>query len=242
MAQITTRIGARQYIRRVLGEPVICLEMTDEQLDQIIEDTLMELYRYLFGEATIKDYIAVHLQGGQDTYIMPDEVMHVGKIFMDSALGNINMLFTPAHTVMYNDLLKMSKDITGRAYSLTNWYVNMSTIDNMQFLFEKHTSVIWSEWEHKAKIVPAPETDVIALFSVWKKVPEQALYNNDYFKKLIKAKTMQQWGLHMKKYTTTLPGGGSMNGSEIYSDGVTLEDKVIDQLKREQYMMMFEVA
>jgi hypothetical protein len=243
MVYFTTRLEVRDYVKRVLGEPVICVELEDSQIYQIIDDVLHELYRLLYGEATVKDYMAVHLQAGQDTYKFPSEIANIGRIYMDNNNMNVNMLFTPANNFLYSDLLKMSTNlVSGQAYTLTNWYVNMHTIDSMQFLFEKRYSVLYSEYENKAKILPAPGIDGLALFAVWRKLPEEALYNNDYFRRLVRARSMQQWGLHMKKYSTTLPGGGTMNGSEIYSDGVALEDKIMEQIKKESYFTLMEIA
>jgi hypothetical protein len=40
----------------------------------------------------------------------------------------------------------------------------------------------------------------------------------------------------------TLPGGGTINGSEIYSDGVTDEEKAFEDIKKEAAPAMFFVG
>ena len=67
-------------------------------------------------------------------------------------------------------------------------------------------------------------------------------FNHILFRRLVVARAKKLWGLHLKKYALTLPGGGSINGSEIYSDGVAEEEKAFEAVQKEAAPAMFCVG
>ena len=44
---------------------------------------------------------------------------------------------------------------------------------------------------------------------------------------------MKMWGRILKKYNVTLPGGATINGADIYNDGVAEEEKVMERIYSE---------
>ncbi len=50
MATVTSLSEMRDYVKRELGAPVNCIELTDDQVDQSIENAIAMFTRYMYGE------------------------------------------------------------------------------------------------------------------------------------------------------------------------------------------------
>jgi hypothetical protein len=68
MARITTLAAMRTYIKTMLGDPVITVELANSQLDQIIEDTVQIFQDYHTGEGNYMDYIGFTISDGVSAY------------------------------------------------------------------------------------------------------------------------------------------------------------------------------
>ena len=66
MAVIRTIEQMRDYIKLRLGMPIVNVEVTDTQMDQIIEDSIQDFHRYNYDEATFMDYAIVTFSAGQN--------------------------------------------------------------------------------------------------------------------------------------------------------------------------------
>ena len=53
----------RDYIKRQLGHPVLCVELADEQITELIRDTIDIFQRYMYSEGTYKDYMIIERLG-----------------------------------------------------------------------------------------------------------------------------------------------------------------------------------
>jgi hypothetical protein len=80
------------------------------------------------------------------------------------------------------------------------------------------------------------------LLRVYKKEYAKNLYNHPLVKKLCVARGMQEWGQNLDKYSMSLPGGGTINGSAIIARGEALEEKVMENLKLETEPPVFIVG
>ena len=59
--EIQNMAQMRNYIKMMLGSPVICIEISDEQLNYIIGDAVRYVQRYYYGMGNYRDYLVMEL-------------------------------------------------------------------------------------------------------------------------------------------------------------------------------------
>lgn len=235
-------LGARNYIKKKLGYPVICVEIADEQLDEIINDSIQDAQRYLYGEGLYRDWMILSLTAGTSAYELPCEISDVIDFEYQSYLDGINVLHSPSHMLLYNDWVQQGNypggpgnggGHGGNAPMLMGYDIAMTYYKEVINQFKKVYSVHYHDPSRTLRVVPTPTSDVTGMIRVWKRSDVQYMYDHPIVKKLMVARALMQWGLHLGKYTVTMPGGGTANGDLIYSRGEIQEEKALESLKSE---------
>ena len=246
MAEITNIIGMRDYIKRQLGSPVVCVEIANEQLDDIIGDGVKDMQRYLIGEGSYKDYMKFTLTSGVSAYYISDDLEAVVDFDTIQGFNGVNQLFTIEHNILYNDLVGGNLLGTGPTADagglLSNWNTQMMYLEEIRNEFSIMYSVQYNALSKMLLVVPTPKENAVGLLQVFRRETTEMFFNHILFRRLVVARAKKLWGLHLKKYALTLPGGGSINGSEIYSDGVAEEEKAFEAVQKEAAPAMFWVG
>lgn len=236
---ITTLPLFRDYIKRQLGHPVLCVELADEQLTQIIQDAIDIFQRYMYVEANYKDYLTFTVSAGTSAYTVGDDIQDVIDFELTSGVNGINTLFTQTHNLLHNDWVVNGGYPGGPGgggstnLQLTNYDISMMYLDEIKAKFARKYRVLYKDATNELVLVPTPNEDLTGLLEVYSRHEASDLYNHILVRKLATALARKQWGLHLKKYTLTLPGGGTLNGDSIYNDGLNDEDKVMEQIYKE---------
>ena len=246
MAEITNLLGMRDYIKRQLGYPVICVEIANEQLDDIISDAAKDMHRYLIGEASYKTYMSFQMTSGTSAYSISEDLEAVVDFDTIQGFNGVNQLFTVEHNILYNDLVGGKLLGTGPDAStggiLGNYNTQMMYLEEIRNEFSPRYNVQYNPLSKMMYVTPTPKEDCVGLLEVFKREDSTLLFNHILFRRLVVARAKKLWGLHLKKYALTLPGGGSINGSEIYSDGVADEEKAFEAIQKEAAPPMFFVG
>ena len=84
----------RNRIRRDLGYPYIKVELSDDHLDDAIDDSVYEFKRWSIGNATQEVYFTLLLSSGEYLYDLPTGVVSVVDYEIEGRTTGINTLFT----------------------------------------------------------------------------------------------------------------------------------------------------
>ena len=103
MARIQTLDDFRGYLKLTIGQPVINVEVADEQYNQLIEDAVQDFQRYTYGEAVYRDVLTISLSAGVSAYQLDESIDSILDISLSFDNNGINELFTPQHNLLYND-------------------------------------------------------------------------------------------------------------------------------------------
>lgn len=245
---IDSILETRNYIKRKLGHPVICVEIADEQLNDIICDTIQDADRYLYGEGTYRDYLAFPLTSGVSEYTLDACVSDVIAFDYTSILDGINVLHSPTHMLFYNDWVVNGNypggpGGGGSISSLVGYDIAMTGLKEVQNQLGTSYQADFHEPSRTLKLLPTPqEENMVGLLKVWKKSDVKYMFDHPIVKKLMVARAMKQWGLHLKKYQVQMPGGGATNGDAIYQDGLVEEEKAWERLISEGEFPQFFVG
>jgi hypothetical protein len=243
MSKISTLQQFRSYILTKLGSPVINVEIDQStQLNQVIEDSVQDFCRYNYGDASYLDYYIFSAMSGVSEYSMSSENIE-GVFDMSLSLGidGINTLFSPSNSLLYSDFVRQGSifsDSGGFGASpgliLTTYTTAMEYLEQIRQTFGKMYTVRWLSGREKFLITPTPTDDLIGVIYLYRRETAENLYNHPLLKKLCVARAKIQWGTNLKKYNVELPEGSvTINGSDIYQEGIDQEKEVLDQIKSE---------
>lgn len=224
-----TLITLKQYIRRALGAPLINVEIHDDQMNDRINDAF-ELFVERHYDGIIETAILITVEPGKQDYTIPNHITAVTGVYTGSfnmAENNATLLpIVPDVFGYYNEIDMVSMDL---------FRMQIATAENaykeeIQFDFNGTIHTI-----HFFKKFLARQTIALRAYRTESDALQiDKLYDNRWFKQYCIALCKIQWGQNLKKYNgVPLPGGGTLNGDTIYSDGVSERDNLVQQLNEE---------
>lgn len=224
---MSTQENLRQYILRQLGYPMHTIEITEEQLDDVIQNAF-DRFNERHYNAVIQKVYKLDLIDEQNTYLLPSNIRYVTEIIPATnilcQLDSSEKLLIPLHA-SYNDYLWQFADITSIiTYRMTRQtYENEISFKSVKYDFNYPT--------HKLVIVgdiaqlKTNMNNESSIFLLVQETGEEAgeFFNDRWFRNYASALAKRQWGMNLQKYSEIpLPGGSTLNA-----------DKIIDQADRE---------
>jgi hypothetical protein len=253
MAVISTREQLVDYCLRRLGEPVIEVNVDEDQIEDRIDDAL-QVYREFHSDATQRNYYEHQLTDTDiaNRYItIPPRIIYVTKMFSatSSFIGSTNM-FSFNYQFAMSDFHTLTQGGGGLAYydqmrsymELIDMKINGLPIINFTRRLDKLW--IWSDIEDgglKAgdyvcvecyEVVPTPEEIENAPRDSGVLPDVSTVYDDMFMKDYTTALLKLQWGTNLSKFEgMQLPGGVMINGRQLIEDAreelATLRERMI---------------
>lgn len=252
MGQITDEASFIEYLKTMMGSPVVNVEVADVQFSQCIYDSVQAFQRYNYGEGNVKDALMLTLSAGVSAYKLPDEIDSVIDLQLSNNLGNINTLFSPQHTLLYNDWINGNDGLGGSsqgaaglggAMTVGNYYIQMMYLKEIEDIFCRKYVCDLNPNNHMLTIKPTPNLDTLGVVFVYKKEDALNLYNNVLVKKLALAKARQVHGWALSKYGLSIPGSGNIAGGEsLINRGKEEEKEALEDMRLESESGWFFVG
>jgi hypothetical protein len=243
MSNVSSRIELIEYCYRALGAPLVEINITDEQADDIIDSCLSFFQEYYFDGIT-KEYVkhrVRELDIERGWIELPDHIFGVNRIFpMGGNVGQSN-IFDMQYQLRMNDL----RDLTST--SMVYYSQVMSHIALLDILLNTQKSFRWNKltnklfidqnWAQKAVIDSWILIDCYAALD-----PDESpkFWDDRYLKKYATAKMKKQWGQNIKKFNgITLPGGITLDGQSMYEEGKQEAEDIEEELMNKQAPLEF---
>lgn len=231
----------RNYIKLQLGSPTICVELSDDQLNAIIADSVQWIWKYYYNHGAYRDYLMMELKPGKTHYKICQDLESVVDFNTSNWLGSINELFTVPHTMLYDQVMTMGNCWQGTCWGnspsfgdmMGNWNASLCWLEEVKNTFGESYQVRWNGKEHELSVWPAPRKPTRGLMEVYKRQKVEHVFNDVLFKKLAVARAGMLWASGLKKYTMTLAGGGQINSDSLYSQYKDEYDWVIQRIDDE---------
>lgn len=223
MAQPTTREEFKNWVLRKLGAPVIDINVSDEQVEDRIDEAVDFWRDYHYNGSQL---IYLKHQITQDDvnngYIeLPAGLLGISGIFnMQSSISSGSGIFN----VQYQFVLNNLEDITG--YNITNYYMAMAHLEFLQEMlvgkpmirYNKHVNRLYLDVD-KGVLVPG-EYIIIEAYDVIDPASYSDVWSDRWLQNYASALIKEQWGSNLTKFTgMQLVGGVSFNGEQILADG-----------------------
>lgn len=242
----------RNYIKMMLGSPVICIEISDEQLNYIIADMIRYVQRYYARQGNYRDYLVMELQPGRTHYKICQELEEVVDFQTANWIGDINELFTLPHNALYDSVMSMntSSIFRGACYGnsagfgdvLGNWNAALMWLEQAKLDFGEAYQVRYNDKEKELSIWPTPRHPVRGIMEVYKRQRSVKIFNDIMFRKLVVARAGMIWCNALRKYSITIAGGGQLNADSLYSSYKEEYDYCLENIRLESPNSDFWIA
>ena len=237
---ITSKAEFKEYCLRALGKGATTIAVTDEQVDDRIEDAV-QMWMQRHVDSTTETYVKHQLtQADLDNgYItLPDSISRVISVVDMMAAGSSNSIFGLQYQMYMRDIFSM--------YELNNMGGVQQYVQSMQYI-----SMIRDMLNnvpnmpvsvHEKKLFINSDTHLfskdkyLVLHVHLETDPELIVeaYNDIWLKRYATALIKKQWGENLSKYNgVAMLGGVTFNGPDIRADAVTEIDKLEEQLRND---------
>ncbi len=249
MASPSSKAELITYCKRQLGEPVLQVNIDDEQVNNVIDDTYQFFQENCYNgmercylthsltEADItrfKDTVSTTTNGSDwneaTNYIpIPPHVTGITKVFGLVSNSIRSNLFGVEYQLYLNDLYAFgSLDIVN--YFMTKQY--LETLDMVinngsfqQFRFTARRDRLYLDVD--ADFLATDKYLLIEAHRMLDPTDATEMNNDVFVKKYATSLMKKQWGQNLIKYNNVqLPGGVTLNGREIYTDALAEIEKL----------------
>lgn len=238
--RIKTRIDFGKYCLRKLGDPVVMVNVSPEQIDDAIDDALDMFWEY-HADGSVQMFFKHEItQADLDAGVIeiPENTLAVIRVLSlgggsgSSGIANFDNLQYYAY---FSDLISKIPGGGMSSYVMNLQYLNtISEVFNAEKLFEFN--------KHQGKLVIQGDTsklrvgEHIIYEAVVTNDPEEhpLTWDNWWLKNYATALIKKQWGVNLGKYANvTLPSGVTMNGETIRAEGIAEIADLEDRLRNE---------
>lgn len=222
MALPSTREEFKDYVLRKIGAPVIQINVSDEQIDDRIDEAI----------SFWRDY---HFDGSQMVYLkhqmtqedidrgwvpIPENMLGVTRIFdLSTSISTGTGFFN----VQYQFVLNNINDITG--YEIQNYYMVLSHLQFLQEIlvgrplirFNRHVNKLYLDINRD--IIAPGSYIIVEGYDIIDGVTYPDVWRDRWLQNYASALIREQWGLNLTKFTNMqLVGGVQFNGEQILAD------------------------
>ena len=244
MAIPRNRDEFKQRVLSELGEPVIKVNISDEQLDNAVDDAI-DFYRDFHVDGNERFFLMVQMPSDETEYqelmktnqiTLPKNVFAVMNVH--NSLGGVGSPSVSSGNYL-SDLYQLNQsmvfDVIGNinngssSLSMTTYITQRQYLDDISSLTRVYLRYDY-RYSHNSENKLTFHDDlsrfvkpngylVIECQGFLDEIKN--LYGSRELRKLAVAYAKKQWGMNLKKYSgVTLPSGLTLNGESIYNDGL----------------------
>jgi len=239
MALPASREDFKDYVLRKIGAPVIQINVSDEQIEDRIDEAISFWRDYHYAGSQLV-YLKHQLtqEDIDNGYIeLPPQLLGVVRIFdLSSSLSTGSGMFN----VTYQFVLNNISDIVG--YNVQHYYMSMQHIQFLQEVlvgrplvrFNRNINRLYIDVT-KDLLVPG-EYIIVEAYDIVDGETYTDVWNDRWLQNYASALIREQWGLNLTKFTNMqLVGGVQFNGEQILSeakaDRKEMEESAISSLQ-----------
>jgi hypothetical protein len=228
MAWINNRDEFKAYCLRKLGQPVIEVNIDDDQVEDRVTEALNFYWDYHFDgvEKVYYKYQVTQVDINNRYITMPDNIRGVVNMFPVGQGLNTNNLFNIRYQIALNDLYTLT------SVSMVPYYMALQHIQFLEMMLVGQQPLRYNRIINKLyldmdwSIVNVGDYLIVECYQVI----DPEVYTKGYNERLLQnyATTLikEQWGSNLKKFgNMQLPGGITFNGQQIYDEAVNEREK-----------------
>lgn len=229
MARITSKSDLRKYIKAQLGAPTINIEVSNTQMDMIIDDTVQKFTEYSYG--TLEGTVIVQLNGAAE-YDMPDTMTNLLKLSKGGASNITN--FSANFGSGYVPNLWSQQFFTGSLVGdiIPNVIGISTTRATLDKFFGDDIVYNFNHLSKKLQVLEGYFGAAVIHYQYEYLADDNSdlVFNHEWVKAYSKAKTKELWGTVTGKFDQALVGGARINYERFIAEGQQEIEKLDEEL------------
>lgn len=222
MARPTTRAEFKEYVLRKIGAPVIQINVSDEQVEDRIDEAISfwRDYHYSGSQLIYLKHQLTQTDIDNGYIEVPERLLGISRIFdLSSSISTGAGFFN----VQYQFVLNNLEDITG--YNIQHYWQSMQYLEFIQEIlvgkplirYNRHINRVYID-VNKDLLVPG-EYIIVEAYDIIDPDTYSDVWNDRWLQNYASALIREQWGLNLTKFTNMqLVGGVQFNGEQILSE------------------------
>lgn len=225
---ITSRDEFIEYIKRSLGDPVIEINVEEQQMEDRVDEALA-YWREFHSDAVHRTYIK-HLVTAADItnqYItVQSDALHIIKMFsVGSSTNSARNFFDIKYQMHLNDIADIHTYIGDLAY-YEQMQQYLSLLDQRltgspQVNFARRQNRLYIRGDIEDKDIQEGDYIILEAYVYIDESTFNQIWEDIWLKEYSVALVKRQWGSNLMKFEgMQLPGGVQINGRQIYEDAI----------------------
>jgi hypothetical protein len=234
MAVPSTREAFKSYCLRRLGEPVIDVNVDDEQVEDRIDEALKYYQDYHFDgtERVLIKHVVTAADVTNGYITLSDSVIGINRILDVGQAVQSSNLFNIRYQIHLNDLFDLS------ASSYVPYVTAMRHVESLEELFVGKKPIRYNRHTNKLHIdmdwdddVAVDEYIIVDAYQILDGDTYTDLWGDRWLSRYATALIKRQWGSNLTKFEgLQMPGGITFNGAKIYDDAESEIQKLEEEM------------
>ena len=258
MAVPNTKATLKSYCLRALGFGVIDINVSDDQVDDRIDEAIQYFSHYHYDGVekmylkyaitqddidrarsndtttatdTIDSSVTVSFEEGKNYIPMPSSIVSVLQIFPfdDSSTNN---MFDIRYQLRLNDLYDFSST------SIVHYEMTMQQLDHLSHILTGEVPIRFNEHQNRLYLDMDWESVTVGEYLIiecYRKIDPASytdMFDDIHLKRYTTALIKQQWGANLSKFGgVAMLGGVTMNGETIYTQAIEEIQRLEEQIQ-----------
>jgi len=224
MAKPNSRQTLIDYCLRALGEPVIEINVDEDQVGDRIDEAL-QFYQFYHDDAIEKVYLAHEVTADDITngYIpINDLVTDVIRILPLRETVSSTDMFDIRYQIHLNDIYALGFMGSLTEYVMAQQWLSLLDLvvdsDEKHVNFERHMDrlTIHMDWSEEVEV---GDNILVECYRIIDPDTHTDVYNDYFLKRYATALIKRQWGQNLIKFEgMVMPGGVTFNGRQLFDD------------------------
>tara|TARA_B110000858_G_scaffold152945_1_gene174302 strand:- start:2381 stop:3142 length:762 start_codon:yes stop_codon:yes gene_type:complete len=244
MAIISTRQGLIDYSLRRLGEPVIEINVDEDQIEDKVDDAL-QVYQEFHGDATNRAYYQHQMTAANITnkYVdIPAHILYVTKMFpVNNSMVQSSNFFSFQYQFAMSDMHNMAGAGGGGGLAyLEQTQQHLALIDMKinglpLISFSRRANRVYLHSDIEDGQLTAGKYIAFEVYQTVDPTTYSSVWNDMFMKDFTTALIKEQWGQNMSKFEgMQLPGGVTISGRQILEEAKGEITELRDRMRLEQ--------
>lgn len=238
MARPTDRQEFIQYCLRKLGAPVINIDVTQEQIEDRVDEALYMYWDYHFdGSEKVYYKHQITQEDIDNGYItLPENINGAVSVFPPFGSLSINGsdIFNTQYQIMLNEIWTMTGE------SLVPYYMTRERLNLIQEILVGQVPIRYNRHRNKLhldtnwKRLQIGNYLIVEAYEIVDPEVYQDVWKDRWLQNYAAALIKQQWGNNLTKFIgQQLPGGIQFNGEKILNDATAEVEKIEDKMRND---------
>lgn len=243
MANPSTRQQLIDYCRRSLGEPVIEINVDEDQVEDRVDEAL-QYYQEFHSDAVYRTYLK-HLLTQTDLnneYITLDaDITYVSHLFPLRSGTLTKDFFDIKYQLHLNDIANMQSYMGDLAYyeQMQQYLslIDMKLNGTPQVHFARKQNRLYIFGEKETEDLVVGDYIIAEVYKIVDPGTFTSIWNDKWLKEYTTALIKRQWGQNLIKFEgMQLPGGVTLNGRQMYEDAQNDIERLREAIRLENEM------